>query len=96
MIGGVDIPGEGVYITTMTYFRAPTNEEIKANAERKRQAIIAELCSDAINMLLDDTGPLALLPPEIKGMIQGEMNSVVRTLTFEMEQAEEKSEEVES
>lgn len=66
--------------------------EMKANAERKRQGLVAEQCSDAINALLDDTGPLYQLPPNIRAMIQGELDSVVRTLTAEMESAEEKSE----
>lgn len=80
----------------MNYYRAPTNEEIRANAERKRQALIAEQCSDAINMLLDDTGPLAQLPDNIRCAIRGDIESAVRTLTAEMEKAEEASELEES
>ena len=62
--------------------------KLRVQAERKRQALVAEMCSDAINVLLDDTGPLAALPPEVKAKVQGELDSVVRTLTAEMEAAE--------
>ena len=76
----------------MTYFRAPTNGEIRAAAERKRQALVAQTCDAAISMLLSDTGPLAALPSDIMIKIRGQINSAICVLIASRDDAETKSE----
>lgn len=69
----------------------PTPEqkaEQRRAAERKRQADIVEKCDDALNALLDDTGPLYALPEDIRRAIRGDLDSAVRTLTACMEHYE--------
>lgn len=62
--------------------------DLRARAERKRQASIAKTCEDAIAMLLDDTGALGALPPGIKKLIRGDLDGIVRTLEAERDKAE--------
>lgn len=74
--------------------RPPFSREIKLNAESKRQAAIAEACSNAIDALLDDTGPLAALPEDIRAAIRGDIDSAVSTLSRVQEAAEARSQEL--
>ena len=41
---------------------------------------VAEACESAIALLLDDTGPLWDLPPEIRAAIRGDLDSAIHTL----------------
>lgn len=72
------------------------SSEVRARAERKRQALVAELCADAINVLLDDTGPLYALPRDIRAAIRGDLDSAVRTLEDAKDRAEAAAEEPET